>query len=109
MSKPMREVTKNTPKEGSDGPPSSAKNSVKEGKGHKQTGSGKKAADKDMMDQKKQQGSQNADPFRQLMQQASRNSRYALPLENQGTIDPNDPFNASVPDEHKNAPKRKSA
>lgn len=104
MPKPMREVSKSTPKEGSDGPPSSNKSSMKAKKGHKQSG-GKKVAEGDAYEQtKKNRQVTNADPFRELMAMASRNSRYALPMENMGVVDPGDPMAVS-PDEHKNAPK----
>lgn len=101
----MREVSKKTPKAGSKGPPSSHKSEIKEKKGHKQTGGANKSAENDMGKQR-QQNKQltNADPFRQMMQQASRNARYSLPLEYQGVVDPGDPTNVS-PDENLNMPK----
>lgn len=105
--KPMREVSKRTPKAGSKGPPSSHKSDIKEGKGHKQTGGAKKSAEGDMQEQR-QNNKQltNADPFRELMAMASRNARFSVPANYQGVADPGDPANVS-PDEIENMPRRK--
>lgn len=104
--KPMREVTKATPKEGSDGPPSSIKGDNKKNGPRQTQGNKPKVAEQDMMAQNLGMKDQPPDPFEYLMKQASRNSKYALPFETNGTADPGDPI-AATGDEHENAPRRR--